>query len=42
MNGSMRRLVRLLRNANELVLKFDRPMDEKIVRLAIDKLARED
>lgn len=41
-NGSFRRLEKLVLNANELVLKFDRRMDEKIVRLAIGKLALED
>lgn len=41
-NGSFRRVVRVLENANQLVLKYDRAMDEKILRAAIDKLAAED
>lgn len=39
--GNFRRLVTLLRNANALAVRLSSPVDEKVLRLAISKLASE-
>jgi hypothetical protein len=39
--GAFRRLMVILRNANALALRFDRPIDEPILRSAIEKLSDE-
>ena len=41
-NGSMRRFMRIIENAHELVLRWERRLDAKLVRMAIQKLAAED
>lgn len=40
-NGSFRRLVAVLENANALALRLDCPLDEEVLSMAIDKLAPE-
>jgi type II secretory pathway predicted ATPase ExeA len=40
-NGNMRRLVRILENANHLALSMGEPVTERVLRLAIEKLAEE-
>ncbi len=40
--GSMRRLVRVLANANLLALKLSRPVDAEVLRFAVDKLGPEE
>lgn len=40
-NGSMRRLQRILENANELCLKWNRQLDEFVLRVAVEKIAGE-
>lgn len=40
-NGSFRRLVAVLENANALALRLGRPVDSEVLSMAIDKLAPE-